>query len=129
MTLLYLISSLSADSAPILYVPTVPPDIAANLLKGILESAFNLLNLISFFTVGPKECHAWILKKGLTAPKGAGVIHTDFEKGFISAKTISYDDYIKYNGEEGAKTAGKLRSEGKEYTVQDGDVFHFMFNV
>ncbi len=98
-------------------------------LSQIIRSAFNLLNLISFFTVGPKECHAWILKKGFTAPKGAGVIHTDFEKGFISAKTISYDDYIKFNGEEGAKNAGKLRSEGKEYIVQDGDVFHFMFNV
>jgi len=97
-------------------------------LSQIIRSAFSLLNLISFFTVGPKECHAWTVKKGSTAPKGAGVIHTDFEKGFIRARTISYQDYIKFNGEEGARNNGKLRDEGKDYIVQDGDVFHFMFN-
>ncbi|MFM7702389.1 MAG: DUF933 domain-containing protein, partial [Alphaproteobacteria bacterium] len=97
-------------------------------LSQIIKSSFKLLDLISFFTVGPKECHAWMLKKGSSAPKGAGVIHTDFEKGFIRAKTISYADYVQFNGEEGAKNSGKLRDEGKEYIVQDGDVLHFMFN-
>jgi ribosome-binding ATPase YchF (GTP1/OBG family) len=85
--------------------------------------------LITFFTVGPKECHAWTLKKGSSAPKAAGAIHTDFEKGFIRAETISYEDYVALNGEEGAKNAGKLRLEGKDYITQDGDVFHFRFNV
>ncbi len=96
-------------------------------LSQIIKSGFSLLNLISFFTVGPKECHSWVLSKGLTAPKAAGVIHTDFEKGFIRAETVSYLDYIKFSGEEGCKNAGKLRLEGKEYVVQDGDVFHFRF--
>ncbi len=98
-------------------------------LSQIIRSSYSLLSLITFFTVGPKECHAWMLKKNSTAPKAAGVIHTDFEKGFIRAETISYLDYVNLNGEEGAKVAGKLRLEGKEYTVQDGDVFHFRFNV
>lgn len=97
-------------------------------LSQIIRSAFSLLDLISFFTVGPKECHAWTVKKSSLAPKGAGVIHTDFEKGFIRARTISYEDYIKFNGEEGAKNNGKLRDEGKDYIIQDGDIFHFMFN-
>jgi GTP-binding protein YchF len=97
-------------------------------LSQIIKSSYNILNLISFFTVGPKECHSWMLNNGLTAPKAAGVIHTDFEKGFIRAETISYQDYINLNGEEGCKNAGKLRLEGKEYIVQDGDVFHFRFN-
>ncbi len=98
-------------------------------LSTIIKLAYQLLGLISFFTVGPKECHCWTAIKGSTAPKAAGVIHTDFEKGFIRAETISYDDYIKYNGEEGAKNAGKLRLEGKDYIVNDGDIFHFRFNV
>jgi len=97
-------------------------------LAQIIRNSYEILNLISFFTVGPKECHAWTLHKGLTAPKAAGVIHTDFEKGFIRAETISYKDYIELNGEEGCKNAGKLRLEGKEYIVNDGDVFHFRFN-
>lgn len=97
-------------------------------LAKIIRNSYEILNLISFFTVGPKECHAWTLKKGSTAPKAAGVIHTDFEKGFIRAETIAYKDYIEFNGEEGAKNAGKLRLEGKEYIVEDGDVFHFRFN-
>ena len=97
-------------------------------LSQIIRQAFSLLELISFFTVGPKECHAWTVKKGSNAPKSAGVIHTDFEKGFIRAETIAYDDYISLNGEEGAKNAGKLRLEGKDYITQDGDVFHFRFN-
>ncbi len=98
-------------------------------LSQIISNSYDLLELITFFTVGPKECHAWMLKKGSSAPKAAGVIHTDFEKGFIRAETISYTDYINLNGEEGAKSAGKLRLEGKDYITQDGDVFHFRFNV
>jgi len=82
-------------------------------LAQIIRNSYETLNLISFFTVGPKECHAWTLKKGLTAPKAAGVIHTDFEKGFIRAETISYKDYIEFKGEEGCKNAGKLKLEGK----------------
>lgn len=98
-------------------------------LSQIIRNSYELLELITFFTVGPKECHAWMLKKGSSAPKAAGAIHTDFEKGFIRAETISYQDYVTLNGEEGAKTAGKLRLEGKDYITQDGDVFHFRFNV
>lgn len=98
-------------------------------LSQIIKNSYSLLNLITFFTVGPKECHAWMLKQGSSAPKAAGVIHTDFEKGFIRAETISYQDYVSLNGEEGAKLAGKLRLEGKDYITQDGDVFHFRFNV
>ena len=98
-------------------------------LKQIIRAGYALLDLITFFTVGPKECRGWQLQKGSTAPQGAGVIHTDFEKGFIRAETISYADYIQFNGEEGCKNAGKLRLEGKEYLVQDGDIFHFRFNV
>ena len=98
-------------------------------LSQIIRNSYSLLELITFFTVGPKECHAWMLKKGGSAPKAAGVIHTDFEKGFIRAETISYADYAALNGEESAKNAGKLRLEGKDYIVNDGDVFHFRFNV
>lgn len=98
-------------------------------LAQIIKNSYELLELITFFTVGPKECHAWTLKKGGSAPKAAGVIHTDFEKGFIRAETISYGDYVSNSGEEGAKNAGKLRLEGKDYIVSDGDVFHFRFNV
>ena len=98
-------------------------------LAQIIKSSYKLLNLITFFTVGPKECHAWTLKKDSSAPKAAGVIHTDFEKGFIRAETVSYEDYVNLGGEEGAKAAGKLRLEGKDYVTQDGDVFHFRFNV
>ncbi len=98
-------------------------------LSQIINAGYKLLDLITFFTVGPKECHGWQLKNGSTAPKAAGVIHTDFEKGFIRAETIAYQDYINFGGEEGCKNAGKLRLEGKEYNVQDGDVFHFRFNL
>jgi ribosome-binding ATPase len=98
-------------------------------LDKLIQASYNILGLISFFTIGPKEAHAWNLKKGLTAPFAAGEIHTDFQKGFIKADTISYQDYIEYNGEEGAKNFGRLRQEGKEYIVQDGDIFHFKFNV
>ena len=84
---------------------------------------------MSFFTIGPKEAHGWTIKKGAKAPQAAGAIHTDFERGFICAQTISYDDYVRYQGEEGAKENGKMRLEGKEYIVQDGDIMHFRFNV
>jgi ribosome-binding ATPase YchF (GTP1/OBG family) len=85
--------------------------------------------LQTFFTAGPKEVRAWTMHRGDTAPQAAGVIHTDFEKGFIRAEVIAYDDYVKFKGEQGAKEAGKLRLEGKDYVVQDGDVMHFRFNV
>jgi GTP-binding protein YchF len=97
-------------------------------INKLLKKCFDILNLKSFFTVGPKEAHSWTIENGFTAPQAAGVIHSDFEKGFIRAETISYDDYIKYNGEQGAKNNGKSRTEGKEYVVQDGDVMHFLFN-
>ena len=87
------------------------------------------MNLITFFTIGPKEAHAWTVKGGAKAPEAAGVIHTDFQKGFIRAEAISTEDFIKFGGEVGARENGKLRTEGKEYTVQDGDIFHFLFNV
>lgn len=98
-------------------------------LAQIIRTGYSLLQLITFFTIGPKEARAWTLCNGATAPQAAGVIHTDFEKGFIRAETIAYQDYIAHNGESGAKEAGKLRLEGKEYLVKDGDVFHFRFNV
>jgi len=85
--------------------------------------------LITFFTVGPKEARAWTVSKGSKAPQAAGEIHTDFERGFIRGETIAYDDYVALNGESGARDAGKLRQEGKEYVVKDGDVLHFKFNV
>ncbi len=98
-------------------------------LSKLIKSGYDLLDLITFFTVGEKESRAWTLKKGLTAPKAAGKIHTDFEKGFIRAETISYLDYIDSNGEQGAKDYGKLRVEGSDYMVNDGDIFNFRFNV
>ena len=98
-------------------------------LNKLIESGYRLLDLNSFFTVGPKEARVWTVKKGATAPTAAGVIHTDFERGFIRAEIISYEDYIKYNGEQGAKEHGKLKIEGKDYIMQDGDVVHFRFNV
>ncbi|MBN9319855.1 MAG: redox-regulated ATPase YchF [Caulobacterales bacterium 68-7] len=98
-------------------------------LNRLIREAYNLLGLQSYFTVGPKEARAWTINVGTTAPQAAGVIHNDFEKGFIRAETIAYDDYVRLNGESGAKEAGKMRAEGKEYVVQDGDVMHFRFNV
>jgi GTP-binding protein YchF len=96
-------------------------------LNRLIREAYALLGLQTYFTVGPKEARAWTIHKGMTAPQSAGVIHTDFEKGFIRAETISYDDYVRLKGESGAKEAGKMRLEGKEYVVQDGDVMHFRF--
>jgi len=98
-------------------------------LNRLIREAYALLGLQSYFTVGPKEARAWTIEVGCTAPQAAGVIHNDFEKGFIRAETIAYDDFVAFKGEQGAKDAGKMRSEGKEYIVKDGDVMHFRFNV
>ncbi|MDZ4847147.1 MAG: redox-regulated ATPase YchF [Chitinophagales bacterium] len=95
----------------------------------LVYSAYHLLNLITYFTAGVKEVRAWTIHKGMTAPQAAGVIHTDFEKGFIRAEVIAYNDYTKYGSESACRDAGRLRVEGKEYIVQDGDVMHFRFNV
>jgi GTP-binding protein YchF len=98
-------------------------------LARLIRAAFKLLGLQTYFTAGVKEVRAWTIHVGDTAPQAAGVIHTDFERGFIRAQTIAFDDYIKCKGEQGAKDAGKMRSEGKEYVVKDGDVLNFLFNV
>ncbi len=98
-------------------------------LNRVVRAGYSLLGLETYFTAGPKECRAWTIAKGATAPRAAAVIHTDFERGFIRAEVIAYDDFIACKGEQGAKEAGKLRSEGKDYIVQDGDVVHFRFNV
>jgi hypothetical protein len=98
-------------------------------LNRVVRAGYRLLGLQTYFTAGPKECRAWTIPIGAKAPQAAAVIHTDFERGFIRAEVIGYDDFVACNGEQGAKEAGKLRSEGKEYVVQDGDVIHFRFNV
>jgi ribosome-binding ATPase len=98
-------------------------------LNRVIRAAYALLGLQTYFTAGVKEVRAWTVRAGSTAPQAAGVIHTDFEKGFIRAETIGYDDFIRYRGEAGAREAGRLRLEGKEYRVQEGDVLHFRFNV
>jgi GTP-binding protein YchF len=96
-------------------------------LNRLISAGYSLLALVTFFTVGPKEARAWTITQGTRAPQAAGVIHTDFERGFIRAETIAYDDYVKYGGEAGARDAGRLRLEGKDYVVADGDVMHFRF--
>jgi len=98
-------------------------------LARVIKAGYELLGLITFFTAGPKESRAWTVRNGAKAPEAAGAIHSDFERGFIRAETIAYDDFVKFGGEAGARDAGKLRSEGKEYVVQDGDVMLFRFNV
>jgi GTP-binding protein YchF len=98
-------------------------------LNRVIRAAYELLGLITYFTAGPKEVRAWTVRRGSTAPQAAGVIHTDFERGFIRAEVIAFDDYIRYHGEAGAREAGRLRLEGKEYLVQEADVMHFRFNV
>ena len=98
-------------------------------LARVIRSGYRLLGLQTYFTAGPKEVRAWTTKVGATAPKAAAEIHTDFERGFIRAEVIGYQDYVDGNGEQGAKEAGRLRLEGKEYIVQEGDVMHFRFNV
>ncbi|MDE2473473.1 MAG: redox-regulated ATPase YchF [Alphaproteobacteria bacterium] len=98
-------------------------------LNRLIRAGYELLGLITFFTAGPKEARAWTVERGARAPRAAGVIHSDFEKGFIRAEVIAYDDYVAHGGEAGAREAGKFRLEGKEYVVKDGDVMHFRFNV
>jgi ribosome-binding ATPase len=98
-------------------------------LDRLIRAAFKLLGLQTYFTAGVKEVRAWTVPIGATAPQAAGVIHTDFERGFIRAQTIAFDDYLAFKGEQGAKDAGKMRAEGKEYVVKDGDVMNFLFNV
>jgi hypothetical protein len=95
----------------------------------LIKEAYKLLNLITYFTAGVQEVRAWTITRGFKAPQAAGVIHTDFEKGFIRAEVIAYNDFISYKSEAAVKEAGKMRVEGKEYTVADGDVMHFRFNV
>ncbi len=98
-------------------------------LNRLIRAAFKLLGLQTYFTAGVKEVRAWTIHIGDTAPQAAGVIHTDFERGFIRAQTIAFDDFIAHRGEQGAKDAGRMRAEGKEYVVKDGDVLNFLFNV
>mgnify|MGYP002060447785 FL=1 len=98
-------------------------------LDRLIRAGYELLNLETYFTAGPKEARAWTINKDTKAPAAAGVIHGDFERGFIRAETISYNDYITFEGEAGAKDAGKMRVEGKAYVVKDGDVMHFLFNA
>jgi hypothetical protein len=98
-------------------------------LNRVIRAGYELLGLHTYFTAGVKEVRAWTIPLGATAPQAAGVIHTDFQRGFIKAEVVSYADFIAHNGEQGAKEAGKLRLEGKEYVVKDGDVIHFKFNV
>jgi GTP-binding protein YchF len=98
-------------------------------LNRVIRGAYRLLGLLTFFTAGPKEVRAWTVRTGATAPQAAGVIHTDFERGFIRAEVIAFDDYVAFKGEAGAREAGRLRLEGKEYFVREGDVMHFRFNV
>jgi hypothetical protein len=98
-------------------------------LDRLVHAAYRLLDLETFFTAGPKEARAWTIHRGMKAPQAAGEIHTDFERGFIRAETIAYDDFVRLGGEAGARAAGLMRSEGKEYLVNDGDVLLFRFNV
>ena len=98
-------------------------------LDRLIRAGYELLKLETYFTVGPKEARAWTIKTGTAAPQAAGVIHGDFEKGFIRSETIAYDDYVTLGGEQPAKEAGKMRAEGKGYIVKDGDVLHFLFNT
>ena len=98
-------------------------------LNRVIRAGYELLDLITFFTVGPKEARAWTVHRNAKAPEAAGVIHSDFERGFIRAETIDYNSFVTLGGEQAAKEAGKMRQEGKEYVVQDGDIFHFRFNV
>jgi len=98
-------------------------------LDQIIKAGYSILNLSTFFTAGPRETHAWTIEKNTIAPDAAEIIHSDFKKGFIKAEVISYNDYVNFNGENGARDNGKLRVEGKDYKVVDGDVLHFRFNT
>jgi GTP-binding protein YchF len=121
------VSGLSDDAEKREFLETLGLEEAG--LDRVIHAGYRLLDLVTFLTVGPKEARAWTVWKGAKAPQAAGVIHTDFEKGFIRAETIAYADFVACNGEQGAKDAGKMRLEGSEYVVQDGDIFHFRFNV
>ena len=103
--------------------------VAESGLSRLIKSSYTLLGLISFLTAGSDECRAWTIRKGDKAPKAAGVIHSDFEKGFIRAEVIKYDDFVNYKSEAAVRAAGKMGIEGKEYVVEDGDIMHFLFNV
>ena len=98
-------------------------------LDRLIRAGYDLLHLETYFTVGPKEARAWTIRQGTSAPRAAGVIHGDFERGFIRAETIAYEDFVNLGGEQGAREAGKMRAEGKGYVVRDGDVMHFLFNT
>jgi ribosome-binding ATPase YchF (GTP1/OBG family) len=98
-------------------------------LARVIRAGYALLDLITFFSVGPKEAHAWTVRRGAKAPEAAGEIHSDFARGFIRAETIAYEDFVACGGEQGAKDAGRMRVEGRDYVVRDGDVFYFRFNV
>ena len=98
-------------------------------LNRVIRAGYDLLNLQTYFTAGPKEVRAWTVRVGATAPEAAAVIHTDFQKGFIRAEVVAFDDYVAHRGEQGAKDAGRWRLEGKDYVVADGYVIHFRFNV
>ena len=104
-------------------------DLSETTLSKVIKGGYNLLDLINYFTCGPKETRSWTINKNTMAPQAAGKIHTDFEKGFIRAETIAYNDFVEFNGESGSRDNGKLRQEGKDYTVKNGDVMHFLFNV
>jgi GTP-binding protein YchF len=121
------IAQLGSDAERAEFLETL--GLAETGLTRVIRAGYELLGLVTFFTVGPKEARAWTVERGAKAPNAAGVIHTDFERGFIRAETIAYDDFVACGGESGAREAGKLRLEGKEYVVQDGDIFHFLFNV
>jgi ribosome-binding ATPase YchF (GTP1/OBG family) len=118
-------------------IATLPPEERADYLEAVglketgldrlVRAGYELLHLVTYFTVGPKEARAWTITQGTKAPQAAGVIHSDFERGFIRSETIGYDDFIANSGETGAKEAGKMRLEGKDYVVADGDVMHFRF--
>jgi ribosome-binding ATPase YchF (GTP1/OBG family) len=120
------ISQLDADEAQMFLEEM---GLAEAGLDRLIRAGYELLHLETYFTVGPKEARAWTIRSGTAAPQAAGVIHGDFEKGFIRAETIAYDDFIATGGEQGAKEAGKMRAEGKGYIVKDGDVLHFLFNT
>ena len=120
------ISQLDADEAALFLeeMGLAEPGSTGSSMPG-----YDLLRLQTFFTVGPKEARAWTIRRGTRAPQAAGVIHGDFEKGFIRAETIAYDDFVRCGGEQGAKDAGRMRVEGKSYVVKDGDVLHVLFNT
>ena len=121
------VSFLSEENEKLEYLESI--GLAEPGLSRVIRAGYSLLELITFFTTGPSETRAWTIPSGAKSPEAAGAIHSDFERGFIKAETISFDDFIKFNGEHGAKEAGKMRQEGKEYEVSDGDVMHFKFNV